>query len=240
MSRDEELRRIANFYNRDEWRGQSTAKYSFFNEANLYLYQARDRAIIRILRENGIQSLNGKTILDVGCGRGTELNNFVRYGAASANLHGVDLMDYRIADAIRNNPGIDFACGDASQLNFESRTFDITAQIMAFTSIVNDELKKNIALEMIRCTKPGGLILWVDFFLTNPFKRDPNVKAIGKAEIHSLFQGHNIHLTRCILTRPLVKLIAPYSIIACEVLERLSIFNSFYIGAIKLGHGVSR
>lgn len=236
MNKDEELRRIANFYNRSEWREQSATKYSFFDEGNLYLYQARDRAIIRILRANGIQSLNGKKILEIGCGRGTELNNFIRYGAQSVNLHGVDLMEYRITDAIGNNPGINFACGDASELQFESGTFDITVQITAFTSIIDDELKKKIALEMIRCTKPGGLILWVDFFLTNPFKRDKNVKAIGKTEIHNLFQKHNIRLTRAILTRPAVKLIAPYSIIACELLEKLSIFNSFYIGAIRLVH----
>ena len=233
MSRGEEIRRISEFYDNAEWREQSPARYSFFDEANLYLYQARDRAILRALRLSGVQSLSEKKILEIGCGRGNELNNFIRYGASSDNLYGIDLMEYRIADAIKVNPRINFTCGDASQLKMRTGSFDITMQFMAFTSIIDDDLKREIALEMLRVTKAGGLVLWVDFFLTNPFKRNPNVKAIGKSEIKRLFRGHNMSIKRAVLTRPVVNLISRRSIIACELLEKLSVFNSFYVGIIN-------
>lgn len=55
---------------------------------------------------------------------------------------------------------IDFRCGNAENLPYEDESFDIVMQFTVFTSILDSEMKQNIAREMLRVIKPDGIILW--------------------------------------------------------------------------------
>lgn len=44
--------------------------YSFFNRANLFIIQGRERAILEAFKKYGILSFETKKILDIGCGAG--------------------------------------------------------------------------------------------------------------------------------------------------------------------------
>ena len=67
-------------------------KYSYFNKANLFVVQRREWEIIRMLKKHKITFLKNTRILDVGCGIGKELRNFIKYGASSENLFGIDML----------------------------------------------------------------------------------------------------------------------------------------------------
>jgi hypothetical protein len=54
---------------------------------------------------------------------------------------------------------------------------------------------------MLRVLRPGGRILWYDFFRNNP--TNPNVRGVGAAEIRALFPGRRIELRRVTLAPPL-------------------------------------
>jgi len=227
---ENEIERIKDAYERRKGKIPSLL-YSFFNRANLFIIQQREYALLELLAKYNITSLDSKKILDVGCGGGGELRNLIRYGAKPENMCGIDLLPDRIKIAKKISPNIDFRCGDASCISFEDESFDIVVQFTVFTSIFDDNMKKSIAREMIRVLKPDGIILWYDYHMNNP--RNPDVKGVKKGEIYELFPNCNIYLQRITLAPPIIRLIAPYSWIACYILEKLKILNTHYIGVIK-------
>src|SRR5207245_4975939 len=103
----------------------------------------------------------------------------------------------------------------------------------AFTSILDSRMKRTIASEMVRVLKPHGLILWYDYHVNNP--RNPDVRGVKKQEIHQLFPGCRIALERITLAPPLVRLLAPYSWLACCLLEGIPFLCTHYLGVIQKG-----
>ncbi len=95
-------------------------------------------------------------------------------------------------------------------------------------------MKKNIAMEALRVLKPSGLIIYYDFYYNNPKNR--NVKKVKKSEIYELFLDCDIELKRITLAPPLVRMIAPYSYLACYILECSRIINTHYLGIISRSH----
>lgn len=230
MSQDNtEINRIKKVYEKRE-KTVPTDRYSLFNFGNRFIVQRRDWEILNIIKTRG-KSLKDMRILDVGCGAGGELRNFIRYGALPENLHGIDLLPDRIELAKRLSPNINFICNDASNLPYDNESFDIVMQFTVFTSILDKDMKLKIASEMLRVLKPDGIIIWYDYFVDNPKNHD--VKGIKKKEIYKLFPNCDIHLKRITLTPPIARLVAPYSYLACYLLEKLKIFNTHYLGTIK-------
>jgi hypothetical protein len=74
--------------------------------------------------------------------------------------------------------------GDALLLEFESY-FDVVFQSTVFTSILDSDFKKKLAVKMFDMVKDDGLVLWYDFKYDNPNNKD--VKGVGKNEIKELF-----------------------------------------------------
>jgi hypothetical protein len=94
-------------------------------------------------------------------------------------------------------------------------------------------MKRNIAKEMLRVLKNHGIILWYDFIYNNP--KNPDVRGVKKKEIYELFPSV-IYLNRITLAPPITRLLAPYSYLACYLLEKVKIFNTHYLGIIKNNH----
>lgn len=224
-----EINRIKKVYEKRE-KTVPTDRYSLFNFGNLFIVQRRDLEILNILKTRG-KALKDMRILDVGCGAGGELRNFIRYGALPENLYGIDLLPDRIELAKRLSPNINFICDDASNLPYDNESFDIVMQFTVFTSILDNDMKLKIASEMLPVLKPDGIIIWYDYFVDNP--KNPDVKGIKKKEIYKLFPNCDIHLKRITLAPPIARLVAPYSYLACYLLEKLKIFNTHYLGTIK-------
>ncbi len=104
-------------------------------------------------------------------------------------------------------------------------------QFIAFTSIIDYEMKNNIAQEMLRVLKSDGIIIWYDYYMNNP--RNADVKGVKKKEIYELFPNCDIYLKRITLAPPITRAIATYSWLACYLLERLKVLNTHYIGVVK-------
>lgn len=170
-------------------------------------------------------------VLDVGCGGGGELRNMIRYGAIPSNLHGIDLLPDRIAAARMLSPNIDFVCGDASKLPYEDESMDVVMQFTVFTSILEGKMKRDIAREMLRVLKRDGIILWYDFHTDNP--ANPNVRAVKKKEIYELFKNCEIYLKRTTLAPPIARAIAPFSNILCQILEKIPLLRTHYLGIVR-------
>jgi ubiquinone/menaquinone biosynthesis C-methylase UbiE len=205
--------------------------YSYFNEANLFMIHQRERRLLDTFRRFKIMSFSDRKILDVGCGGGGLLRELVKYGARPENLCGIDLLEERIEEAKHLSPNIDFRCGDASSLPYNDGCFNIVIQFTLFTSILDITMKKRIASEMLRVLKPDGIIIWYDFHRDNP--RNPDVRGVKKEEIFKLFPDCTIYLKRVTLAPPIARILVPFSVILCELLEKFRFLCTHYLGVIR-------
>jgi SAM-dependent methyltransferase len=203
-------------------------RYSVFQEDNLLLRQQLERGIIGLLKRYGHGYLEREKILEVGCGAGHWLRQFVQWGAEPKNLHGIDLLSDKI-DVARYlcPPGISFHCGDASYLEFEDQTFDLVLQFTVFTSILQSEMRKSLAREMSRVLKPNGGIIWFDFFISNP--KNPDVRGVTRSEIEELFPGWTFDVHRIVLAPPVARAVAPISPALCRLLSTLKLLCTHYL-----------
>jgi SAM-dependent methyltransferase len=200
--------------------------------AGRFQFQERERHVLRLLDRQRLMPLAGKKILEIGCGTGKWLRDLVAWGADPETLFGVELLQASAARARRLCPqAVTIECGSAASLSFPSHSFDIVLQATVFTSVLDDDMKQAIAAEMLRVVRPGGVILWYDFFFRNP--GNPYVKPVSRPEIRRLFPNCSLDLRRIGLAPPLTRMLAPHSWATCAVLSRLPPLCTHYLGAIQ-------
>lgn len=207
--------------------------YSPFNTSYLFTLHQRQRAVLDLLRRSGIQQLQNKSILEVGCGRGGVLHEFLGLGASPDLLHGTDLLPDRVADAHSLLPHLPITCADGQHLPYKDSSFDLVLQYTVFSSVLDIEVKRNLAREMLRVLRPRGLILWYDFWF-NPTNRQ--TKGIRPKEIRELFPTCSYAFRRITLAPPIARKLASRSWLACYFMESLTVFNTHYLAAIQPGN----
>jgi ubiquinone/menaquinone biosynthesis C-methylase UbiE len=215
-------------------RSELADRYSLFNPAELFAIQQRQRAILRCLGRSGLYPLNERRILELGCGSGGVLLEALTFGAAPRNLFGVDLLLDRLQMAGSRLSDLSLTCADGQSLPYASNRFDLTMQLTVFSSVLDDEVRRNLAREMLRVTRPGGMILWYDFWL-NP--TNPQTRGIRQAEIKRLFPGCGFEFHKITLAPPIARRLVPVSWGLALFLETLKVFNSHYLVTIMLQSG---
>jgi ubiquinone/menaquinone biosynthesis C-methylase UbiE len=194
-------------------------RYSLFRPDVQFMTQTRERAVLHILRHAGFEDLNPLDVLEVGCGAGGVMINLLHWGADPARLHGCDLFPPRVEQARARLPAATLlTVADGGALPYSSSRFDLALQFTVFTSVLDEDLRHRIAHEMWRVLRPGGAVLWYDFRYQG---RNPSVRAIHPREVRELFP-HATHTARRItLAPPIVRRIARWSWLACEILSRI-------------------
>jgi ubiquinone/menaquinone biosynthesis C-methylase UbiE len=211
---------------------QGSSRYSWFNQGQLFRMHELERDILAILRSKGLGHLHDKKILEIGCGQGHWLREFIKWGACPENMTGIDLLPDRVTKARQLCPqGVEIQCGNAARLAFHNDSLDLVLQFTVFSSILDLNMKEVLAREMLRVLKESGLILWYNICTNNP--RNPDVQGIRKHEIAQLFPDCRIDLHRVTVAAPLSRLLAPYFWLGCYALERFRIFNTHYLGMIQ-------
>jgi SAM-dependent methyltransferase len=213
-------------------RRNDVSRYSYFGAGHLFFLQERERQVLAALKRFGVFSLESKSILEIGCGTGYWLREFLNWGARPNNIYGVDLLVDRVAEAQRLCPReVRIECRNAENLAFPNEVFDLVFQSTAFSAILHAGMKRNIASEMIRVLKPDGLILWYDYHINNPWNAD--VRGVSKYEINQLFPNCRISLYRVTLVPPLARSLGRYSWLACYLLGSIPWLCTHYLGVIQ-------
>jgi ubiquinone/menaquinone biosynthesis C-methylase UbiE len=223
---DREANRIRAVYERRAASGRED-RYSLFQPGHLFHAQVLERAIISSLRQEGIRSLSGLRILDVGCGGASWLGGLTRYGAAPGDLHGIDLRE-AVLPKSTTDLKLALAAGDC--LPFRSKSFDIVCQLTMMSSVLDRAMRRRIAQEMARVLRPGGIILWYDF-TANPL--NPDVAGVRQGELRELFPAAQMRAERVTLAPPLTRLLAPRIWLACEILERIPWLRTHLVATIR-------
>jgi ubiquinone/menaquinone biosynthesis C-methylase UbiE len=191
-----ESERILSEYRQREGVNLYKDLYGAYSSYSTYAVARFDVLLGQALHSTGMLPLTGKRILDVGCGTGRQLLSFLIQGALPDDLYGIDLIPERIAEAKAKHPLIHLQCGSADQLDYPDSSFDLVTQFTVFSSILDEKMQVGIAREMIRVTKPGGLIVWYDL------RRMGKSKALvgfPQTVVESLFPG--FHTTHAAITR---------------------------------------
>ncbi len=153
------------------------------NPEVLFQNLAQDAALVRSLQSTELDPLSAR-VLDVGCGNGVSLWNLLRLGFKTSNLFGVDIQEDRILQAKAINPQVTFDCADATSLKFSDDTFDLVMESTLFLQ-TDDDVTRRIALEMIRVTKPGGILLVSDWRYAKP---GSGAKGVSSKRVAELYQ----------------------------------------------------
>jgi ubiquinone/menaquinone biosynthesis C-methylase UbiE len=207
-------------------------RYSWFDRAHLLASQEIERAVLAALARHGRSSLQSLALLEIGCGRGVWLREFVKWGAAPDNVHGIDLLAERIDDARRLCPnGVTLHCGNAAHLPYPDASFDLIWQSMLFTSVLDAGLRQAIAAEMLRALRPDGMILWYDYHVNNP--RNHDVRGVPRREIHELFPDCEIELQRLTVAAPLARWLAPRARIVLAIARAVPWLTTHYLAVIQ-------
>jgi len=211
-------------------------RYSYSNAANLLGIQERERRVLALLAEHSRVSLDEMKILEIGCGTGFWLREFIKWGARPENIVGLDLLHDRIEECRRLCPAeVAVQCGSASSIEIPDDSFDLVLQSTVFSSVLDRAAKQQIAREMVRVLRADGIILWYDFFVNNPNNRD--VRGIRRREITELFPQCKVSSARITLAPPLARFLAPFSRVLCQALAGLRIFDTHLLAVIsKPGH----
>ncbi len=210
------------------------AAYARFTPGYQFMMQERERRLLALLRRYDYETLESKKILEVGCGTGEWLRDFIKWGARPENITGIDLLAERASKARRLcPPAVHIERASAADLPFSDERFDVVLQSTVFTSILDLDLKRRVAAEMMRVVKPEGFILWYDYHVNNPWNND--VRGVKRREINRLFPSCRIQLQRITLLPHLARLVAPYSYLGCYLLEKLPPLCTHYLGVIRKG-----
>jgi ubiquinone/menaquinone biosynthesis C-methylase UbiE len=108
----------------------------------------------------------GNSVLDIGCGTGSQAIAVKRQVGANGSVHGIDASPEMIArarqKAARARLDVAFSEGSVETLPFPDHQFDVVLSIMMLHHLPRS-LRPVCAREVQRVLKPGGHVMAVDF-----------------------------------------------------------------------------
>ncbi len=156
---------MAQYYQGDDWKfmnyGFSNTDHEFqppeldsadeSNRCSIQLYHHLAEAVI----------LNGRRVLEIGCGRGGGADYVKRYLSVKSMV-GLDYSESAMALCRKTYPveGLAFVTGDAEDLPFGNQSFDVIMNVES--SHCYNNMEKFLS-EVERVLRPGGYFLFADF-----------------------------------------------------------------------------
>jgi SAM-dependent methyltransferase len=181
--------------------------------------QERQRAMLAFFVRAGWTTLRDKNAVEVGCGAGGNLLEWLRLGFPPERLTGIELLPDRAAHARRLLPAaLRLIEGDACVAGIEPASQQLVLQSTVFSSLLDAATRVALAGAMWRWLAPGGAVLWYDLRVDNP--RNPDVRGVPLSELRALFPAARITARRVTLAPPVARAV-------CRVHPRLyPLFNS--------------
>jgi len=230
MPPSEEVNRLAKVYQGYRESRSIQTQWDDNNAGNRVILLERQTAIRDRLDSHGYLPLTRRKILDVGCGTGGVLASMVELGAHPHNLHGIDLLSNRIAEARASYPNVHFQCANGEKLEFHDASRDLVLLFTVFSSILDPGMAMNVAREVDRVLKPGGAVLWYDFRYNNP--RNPNVRGVRRGRIQDLFPGFTMHLRSITLLPLFARRLGRCTEFMYPLLAAIPLLRTHYLGLL--------
>nr|WP_315023593.1 class I SAM-dependent methyltransferase [uncultured Aminipila sp.] len=206
---NKDIDRLKNVYEsfRESQDGYNETTYTTLRDDILIFKQDTEKRLVKIVREAFYnRDVKDLKVLEVGTGWGQRFRTFLDMGFEPSNLYGIDLLQHFIERARKWSGDLNFICGDAQNLPYENDSFDIVFQCVAFSSIIDRNIIKNICSEMIRVLNNDGIIIWIDFGIKDQkkyYKGIQYLQSIELEEIVSFFPNCNMQFENKLYLKPL-------------------------------------
>jgi len=227
---EDEARRIKEVYNkRDALTGD---RYAFY-QADLRLQMSsREWAICHFLKSAFDGDLQNIKILDVGCGMGDWLRTLLNWGATAENLTGTEFLDDRLEHARQiSAKGINWHLGGLESLPADEK-FHLVSAFTVFTSILDQNVRENLAREIWDRVMPGGWVLIFDFRYNHPSNKD--VRKLTRDEMYDWWPSSVRAYRTLWLVPPLARRIAAMGYLTPQILSVLFPFlRSHFIYTVQ-------
>lgn len=201
--------------------------YSHLRGGDRYIHETRDAAFLSLLRGNGITSLGGVRILEIGCGDGSLIRTLLYHGAEANLIEGIDISPTRAQQA-QSSAQAHIATADGAALPYRDGSFDLVLAFTSFSAMGADDIRMNTAHEVLRVLRPGGLAVVYDFRM-NPTNRA--ARPLPEQEVRRLFAEARIEVERVTLAPPIARLLGGRPAL-CNPLERLPWLRTHLLAAI--------
>ncbi len=200
MSDEREAAELAERYAR---RGDP-GRYSMLRADVWQTLQERQRAMLGLFAQTGLDDLSRLHLLEVGCGAGGNLLELLRLGFLPQHLSGIELLPERLAQARAVLPeALLLQGGDALHARVAADSQDIVFLPTVFSSLLDDAYQQRLADATWGWVKPGGAVLVYDFTVDNP--RNPDVRGVPLARLRALFPQGRLRHRRVTLAPPLAR-----------------------------------
>jgi len=129
----------------------------FYDIVTIPISRVRNKVV------NFADAKSGSKILDVATGTGKQAFAFAKKGY---DVIGIDLSEAMLKVANRKNKhgNVKFEVADATNLPFEDNSFDVSCVSFALHDMPLN-IREKVLKEMVRVTKPEGMIVIVDYAL---------------------------------------------------------------------------
>ena len=185
-------------------RASIDGRYSFLRNDVCLGAQERQREMLQLLRQHGVTDLANLQVLEVGCGTGGNLLEFLRMGCAPQHLAGIELLPDRYAQARHVLPAaVRLQQGDALLADVLHASQDVVLVSTVFSSVLDQSFQQRLAATMWQWLRPGGAVLWYDFTYNNP--SNPDVRGVPLRHVRELFPQARITARRVTLAPPLAR-----------------------------------
>jgi ubiquinone/menaquinone biosynthesis C-methylase UbiE len=134
------------------------------------------------------EQLRDGEVLDIGCGTGWLLALLADSGIETGRLHGVDLLERRVARTRSTLPDVDVRRADALRLPFCDGTFDVVFLINLLSSLPDRPSVHKALVEARRVVSPRGILLIYESRFPNPL--NPATRLVKKQDLNAAL-GHD-------------------------------------------------
>ena len=179
------------------------ADQSILQPGNLLMVQERERFLSKLLRSQGLTTLDQCRVFEAGCSTGYNLRLFVQWGAQPENLAGIDLDPAAVAYNRVHAPEIRIHAGSASDIPETDATFDVALAFTLFSSVPDEDVSQAISRELFRITRPGGVIVIYDMRKKNP--RNSSVHPVTSEDLQRWFPKCRVRTRSITLAPPLAR-----------------------------------
>ena len=204
MSNQAEQERINHVYR--QWHGGAAlARYAWHRPEIVSQQTARSRVLAGLLARTVGRDLSAVRVLDVGCGSGGFLRQLIDWGAMPSHLAGTELQQDRLEHArLRTAPGVRWHLGRLDA--FPDNGVDLVSAHAVFSSLPDEDTRRELAAEMWRVLKPGGWTMIFDVRYSHP--RNTAVRKVTDIELLRFWPTEQRHYRTLVLAPPLGRAMA--------------------------------
>ncbi len=208
--------------------------YAHWQPAEMLLRVGRRRMAATLLHRAKIFPKAGDRCLEIGYGTLGWLGDLISWGVRETDLHGIELDPVRAQEAQQSLPMADLRVGDATNLPWADESIHLVIASTVFTSILESEVRRVAAAEIVRVLAPGGALLWYDFAVNNPNNRQ--VRRVTRKELKDLFPQLHGEIKSLTLAPPLARLIAGRSWTLATLLEAFPPLRTHLLAVLLKSH----